>query len=355
MKIGSRHKKTLIIIVLTTITGLIGIYLLLFQTQTVTFGTIKPQPESTLSNANSAFSQLNQSNGIADSRYPTITPPANVPATPLPDWSEQTQTITLDSQEITEPKTGMVSETSTPTQQLGQQRFDEQPSGYSVEGREIETYQFGGGPDHRLIVAGIHGGYEWNTTKLAEEMIFYLQQNPQMIPDEITLFIIPSLNPDGLARSTGYEGRANANGVDLNRNWDAYWKAEWDPTGCWNYLPITGGSQPFSEPETQFLSHFILQNQIRAIISYHSAALGIFAGDFPNHAPSIHLAESLAPVTDYPYPPIESGCEFTGQFADWAAMNNVAAIDIELTNHRDTDLTVNLQVLKTFLNWTEEH
>ena len=35
--------------------------------------------------------------------------------------------------------------------------------GQSVEGRPLEIFRFGHGPIRRLIVAGIHGGYEWDT------------------------------------------------------------------------------------------------------------------------------------------------------------------------------------------------
>ncbi len=65
----------------------------------------------------------------------------------------------------------------------------------------------------------------------------------------------------------------------------------------------------------------------------------------------MRLAESLAEVSDYPYPPIDTGCTFTGQLIDWAADNGIAAVDIELHNHRDTDLDVSLKILRTFLDW----
>ncbi|HOE03567.1 MAG TPA: M14 family zinc carboxypeptidase, partial [Anaerolineaceae bacterium] len=95
--------------------------------------------------------------------------------------------------------------------------------GYSVEGRPLEVYQFGNGPKERLIVAGIHGGYEWNTVALAEEMIAYLLENPDLISPEVTLYILKNMNPDGFAKAHDATGRANANGVDLNRNFDANW------------------------------------------------------------------------------------------------------------------------------------
>jgi predicted deacylase len=215
-------------------------------------------------------------------------------------------------------------------------------------------YRFGGGPSRRLIVAGIHGGYEWNTIALAHQLMSHLTVHPEIIPPDVSLFLLPALNPDGEARSSSYAGRANENGVDLNRNWPSLWQENWPKAGCWNYLPIHGGSAPASEPEVAALMEFILGNKIEAIISYHSAALGVFAGGQPALPESVDLADTVAEVVPYPYPPINAGCLYTGQFADWAAEVGIPAIDLELTNHRDTDLEINLQVLEAFLNWDPE-
>ena len=223
--------------------------------------------------------------------------------------------------------------------------------GQSVAGRPLEMYRFGNGPLKRLIVAGIHGGYEWNTIALAKELIAHIAEHPESIPEDVTLFILPALNPDGEARSHGYEGRANENGVDLNRNWPSHWVEEWPLAGCWNYLPISGGPAPVSEPEVAALMHFITSRGIEALISYHSAALGIFAGGRPVSEDSVSLAEAVAEVAPYPYPPLDTGCEYTGQFADWASENGIAAIDVELTNHYESDFDINLRILEAFLNW----
>lgn len=223
--------------------------------------------------------------------------------------------------------------------------------GSSVEGRALEMYRFGFGPLARLIVAGIHGGYEWNTIALAGELIAHIEEHPGAVPADVTLFVLPALNPDGEARSHSYEGRANAHEVDLGRNWDSGWRVDWPRRGCWNHLPITAGAHPASEPEVQALAAFIESHDIDALISYHSAALGIFAGGQPAEADSVRLAEAIAAVTRYPYPPLDGGCAFTGQFTDWAADHGIAAVDIELTNHTDTDFEINLRVLEVFLEW----
>ncbi len=224
--------------------------------------------------------------------------------------------------------------------------------GHSEEDRPLEVYRFGRGPTHKLIVAGIHGGYEYNTVQLADELIAYLFDHPEVVPADTSLFILRNLNPDGSARAMGVEGRANANNVDLNRNWPYNWQKDWDRDGCWIWRPIEGGEYAGSEAEVQALIAYIDAIKPTALISYHSAALGIFAGGRPDFPPSIRLAEDVAEVTDYPWPPIDTGCDYTGNLTDWAAnTRSIPSIDIELTNHRDTDFVQNLRVLQVFLAW----
>lgn len=224
--------------------------------------------------------------------------------------------------------------------------------GTSVVGRNLEVYSFGHGDTHRMLIAGIHGGYEGNTIRLADELMQVLRARPDLVPLEYTLYILRSLNPDGEARSSSYKGRVNENLVDLNRNWPSHWQKSWPLEGCWTYTYVTGGSYPASEPEIRALMNFLLTYQIEALINYHSAALGIFPGGQPPDPGSVSLAEAIAAVSDYPYPPIETGCQYTGQLIDWASDQGIASIDIELTNHRDSDLTQNLKVLQNFLAWT---
>lgn len=266
---------------------------------------------------------------LPPSPTPTATTPRPVPTIPLPSPTVPI-VITLPPPPAWYPKT----------------------IGHSVEGRPLQVYPFGTGPDVRLIVAGIHGGNEWNTIALAEALIDWLRQHPDAIPPDKTLYILPNLNPDGEARAHGVDGRVNANGVDLNRNWPYRWQATWNLDGCWQYRPVSAGSAPASEPETQALMNFIQEKRPTALISYHSAALGIFAGGVPQFPPSQDLARTLAAVSSYQYPPIDTGCDYTGNLTDWAAsVMGIPAVDIELTNHTDTDFEQNLRVLQAFLQW----
>ncbi len=226
--------------------------------------------------------------------------------------------------------------------------------GYSVLGRPIKVYRFGNGLHKYLIVAGIHGGNEWNTVELAKELISHLDEHPEIIPVDATLYILPNLNPDGYERFWGYAGRANANGVDLNRNFPYQWKKDWEREDCWNHFHLTGGAYPASEPETVALINFIELQHFEALISYHSAAMKIFAGGIPPFEPSQDLAATLSLASHaYQYKPDEEAvCDYSGNLADWASSaKGIPAVDIELINHNDTDFKINLGILKALLNW----
>jgi predicted deacylase len=223
--------------------------------------------------------------------------------------------------------------------------------GLSVSGRPIEVYTFGQGERQRMIVAGIHGGYEWNTIALADELITYLDAHPEEIPSDLTLYILRNLNPDGDARGHTKQGHSNDRGVDLNRNFPANWQADWNRDGCWKDPPVTGGDSPASEPETRALVKFIETNNLDALISYHSAALGVFPGGTPWDEDSIRLAKEISIITTYPYPPVDNGCLYTGTLADYGVEMGAASVDMELSDHRHTDFEKNLKVLQMFMNW----
>ncbi len=223
--------------------------------------------------------------------------------------------------------------------------------GLSVQERPLEVYRFGNGPSERLIVAGMHGGNEYNTIQLADELMTHILAHPEVIPTEVTLYILRNLNPDGEARAHNDLGRANANNVDLNRNWDANWQKDWPRQNCWTNTYVSGGSRPNSEPETKALAAFILEHNIEAIINYHSAALGIFPGGLPAEESTLRFAQAIADVTTYPYPPVNVGCLYTGGFTDWADEHGIPSLDVELTNHTDTDFEMNLRVLEVLVTW----
>ena len=232
--------------------------------------------------------------------------------------------------------------------------------GSSVENRKIEAFSYGTGEKHLVFVGGIHGGYEWNSVLLAYEMINYLKANPKIIPQNLTITIIPSANPDGVYEVIGKEGpfskddvptdvdvaltRFNANEVDLNRNFDC----KWQPKSTWRNKTVNAGTSAFSEPEAQAIRNFVLVNNPTAVIFWHSQANAVYASECDNGV----LSETLDIMNIYSeasgYSAVDSfdSYEVTGDAEGWLASINIPAITVELKNHQDIDWNQNLAGIK---------
>ena len=96
--------------------------------------------------------------------------------------------------------------------------------GTSVEGRELHGYRIGEGPQILMLIGAVHGGFETNTSTLIEQLAAYFRDHPGDLLPDVSLILIPTLNPDGVARGRVLEGRFNANAVDLKRNWGCGWE-----------------------------------------------------------------------------------------------------------------------------------
>jgi len=228
--------------------------------------------------------------------------------------------------------------------------------GRSFNGQRLQVYRLGTGPSARAIIGGIHGGYEWNTVELVDEMIKYLQKYTDTIPVTVTLYIVSCANPDGYAAGTDpIVARMNGNGIDLNRNWDY----QWQPTATHGTRPVKAGAHAFSEPETAALKRLIEEKNIELIIFYHSAMGGaVFSGAEQNQSATYELAEMLARVIGYRHE--TQGVPeqiITGNAIDWlSAKKGIAAVEIELTTHDSVmgtpEWQQNLDGIEAFLRWS---
>ncbi|MGD8466527.1 MAG: peptidoglycan DD-metalloendopeptidase family protein, partial [Anaerolineae bacterium] len=222
--------------------------------------------------------------------------------------------------------------------------------GYSVQEKPISAHRIGTGPIKIALIGDIHGGYEANTHQLVEQLLAYYQTHPGEVPAEISLWLVPTMNPDGLEDGN----RWNANDVDLNRNADTDLDGcagnDWSPdtVGLEGPHPGAGGAYPFSEPESRAVRDFLDDAWIA--VFYHSAAEAIFVDTCQNHLPTARLAEILSEGTGYPVPEEGwSGYRLTGDFGDYLAGEGVAAVTVELTDKTDPEFERNLAGVQNLL------
>ena len=184
--------------------------------------------------------------------------------------------------------------------------------GTSKNGRAINAYIFGSGGRTVLYTGQIHGN-EYSARNLMNAWVDEIEANPQNIPENTQLVVIPTINPDGSAAGT----RTNANNVDLNRNFDVSdWKSDIQTV---NGQPFAGGGgpTPMSEPETQAIANYTRQLAPTLTMSYHAAAayvIGNTCGD------TAALASTYASMVRYRNMTGVSGAfayQITGTYDDW--------------------------------------
>ena len=209
---------------------------------------------------------------------------------------------------------------------IAQQRGPESSLGTSVDGNDIKAFHFGTGANEVLFVGGVHGSDAPSTAAVAQELVAYLSDNPSVVPADVTVTVIPNLNPDGSALS-GTAGRFNANDVDLNRNF---------PTSDWQSEPVlhratldapgevalSPGTSPGSEPETQALIGLIRELEPEAVVALHSPLACV---DDPNDS---ELGQWLAVRSGLPLVP-DVGYPTPGSFGTWGAEQGLPVVTYE--------------------------
>ena len=238
--------------------------------------------------------------------------------------------------------------------------------GTSVEGRDITAYQYGTGDTELLFVGGIHGGYEWNTVLVAYDLMDYLKANPDVIPGNVKVTVIPVLNPDGLNKVVGtagrfaqadvpsseekvISGRFNAHTVDLNRNFDC----DWQSAAKWQNKNVSGGSEAFSEPESKALKNYVEAHKLGAAVVWYSAAGGVFSSNCHNGVlPETRtITNKYASASGYPAYENFNFYEITGDMVNWLAKNNIPAISVLLTTHEDVEWAKNQEGIEALLKY----
>ncbi len=238
--------------------------------------------------------------------------------------------------------------------------------GQSVEGRDIVAYHYGSGEKEILFVGGIHGGYEWNTALVAYKLMDYLESSPEIIPENVRVTVVPVLNPDGVHKVIGKEGRFsvsdvpedikltipgrfNAHDIDLNRNFDC----EWQKDAVWQDKKVSGGSAPFSEPESSAMASYINENRPTAVIVWYSSADGVFASNCHNGVlpETTKIMNVYADASGYPPHEVFNYYEITGDMVNWLAKKKVPAISVLLKTHSDVEWDKNKKGIDALLKY----
>jgi len=238
--------------------------------------------------------------------------------------------------------------------------------GSSVEGKDIVAYQYGTGDTELLFVGGIHGGYSWNTSAVAYELMDYIEGNQDIIAKDIQVTVIPVLNPDGLSDiAPDYEGgvrasditasatektaaRFNANNVDLNRNFDC----EWQSSAKWQNKDVSGGDMAFSEPESQAIRDYVVTNKPSAAVVWYSAAGGVFSSNCRNGVlpETSKITDLFAKASGYKAYDSFDFYATTGDMVNWLAKEGIPAVSVLLTTHDSPETSKNIEGFKALLN-----
>ena len=126
--------------------------------------------------------------------------------------------------------------------------------GRSTQGREIRAVRLGDpdSPRKALVVGAIHG----NETA-GMRVTRALRRRAGI--EGVDLWVIDTVNPDGVARRT----RGNARGVDLNRNFPRRWRRS--SRGS----PYYSGKRPLSERESRIVARLIERLRPAVTVWYH--------------------------------------------------------------------------------------
>lgn len=200
--------------------------------------------------------------------------------------------------------------------------------GYSVKGTKIYYFTVRKTDYPKVIVTyGIHAR-EYITTYLAMRQINHFIN----VGKVGCVTFVPAVNPDGIKISLTNKPlyKANANGVDLNVNFDANWgsgASNVTVKGDQNYI----GKHPFCQPESKALRDLTLKINPQATISYHSKGEEIYWEFFQDQALLQRdkiLATAISNATKYPLITVKNSA---GGYKDWCIQKlKIPAFTIEV-------------------------
>ena len=200
--------------------------------------------------------------------------------------------------------------------------------GHSVDGRKIMAYHLGNPHARtRAVVLGQMHGDEHAGVRIAKA---FLRGKPVA---GINLWVVPTMNPDGNAANT----RANAHGVDLNRNWPHKWVR--DRTRCYTGTdPLSrasgcnSGRRPLSEPESRAMYKFLRAFRPTLMVSIHQPLDGVDTTDGGHRDPAFR--NRLSRGLHLPAKPLRCFSTCHGNLTGWVTQHQSgAAITVEFGFH----------------------
>ncbi|MBC2727049.1 cell wall-binding repeat-containing protein [Desulfosporosinus sp.] len=242
--------------------------------------------------------------------------------------------------------------------------------GQSVENRELLLLKLGKG-EKKVFLNGSMHAREYMTTsflmKLIDEYAYaytydeaFDNYNVKTLLDNVTLYIVPMVNPDGVNLvqnglsavnnpqkvkqmrlfypKLGYASwKANINGVDLNRNFPVGWDVKSSDTkvpSSQNYK----GTQPMTEPEVMAVMDLVKNNSFKIVVSYHTQGEYIFWSD-KNCGSFNYLLEPmtnrLVSLTGYEKGgKIHTSGNWGAGIADWTRSLKIPTFTLELCPYR---------------------
>ncbi|MDF2613310.1 MAG: hypothetical protein K0S71_1096 [Clostridia bacterium] len=209
--------------------------------------------------------------------------------------------------------------------------------GASIKGKDIKALKIGTG-EKSILINGAHHGREMMTavlcTQQAKELADKYAEDEVIRRklDTVSVWFVPLTNPDGVLKAlTTYPSwKANAGGVDLNRNYPTKGakRTVFRPSSKEYH-----GPQPFSEPETIAIRDFCYEQNFETAIAYHSAGEMVYwwfyqQGECLDKSRSI--AKKISSATGYRLVPIAESKGGYG-FTDWfIAEFNKPAFTLEI-------------------------
>jgi g-D-glutamyl-meso-diaminopimelate peptidase len=222
--------------------------------------------------------------------------------------------------------------------------------GKSPYGRHIWAVKLGKG-DATVFYNGSHHGREWISTNITMEMLdqyanayknksIYEGYDVYKLLNDVSIWFVPMVNPDGVTLqqygpnafpstvraslirmnrgSTNFKRwKANAQGIDPNRQYPAGWSSITGSPSTPSYKNYKG-TKPLQTIENRLLYQFTYYVDPEVAVSYHSAGRILYwhyKTASENYTRDLNMARAFSSMTGYSLvPPSSSG---GGGYTDW--------------------------------------